>query len=76
MRSAHSDIEVRLMQQAEEEDESVQEDVDVAEERRRVMSRGAASDSLCLRNLRKVYDGSPPKARPHAAISSPACIMR
>jgi hypothetical protein len=35
--------------------EGAGEDEDVAAERARVASGGAASDSLCLRNLRKVY---------------------
>ena len=33
----------------------VEEDVDVAAERARVDSGRAASDSLCLKNLRKAY---------------------
>ncbi len=40
------------------------EDEDVAAERERVMSGDAAGDSLCLRSLRKVYEGDPPKV-PH-----------
>ena len=36
------------------QDEAV-EDEDVAAERVRIASGGAASDSLCLKNLRKVY---------------------
>ena len=33
----------------------------MAAERERVTSGGARGDSLCLRNLRKVYEGNPPK---------------
>ena len=40
------------------------EDEDVAAERERVINGGAAGDSLCLRVLRKVYEGNPPKVPP------------
>ncbi|CAL8463070.1 g2604 [Coccomyxa elongata] len=43
----------------------VAEDEDVAAERERVMSGDAAGDSLCLRSLRKVYEGDPPKVAVH-----------
>lgn len=45
----------RLLQAAGESDEAEEEDADVAAERARVASGAAASDSLCLRDLRKVY---------------------
>ena len=52
---------MRVGGQAAEEGAAEREDDDVAGERERITSGGARGDSLCLRNLRKVYEGHPPK---------------
>lgn len=52
---------MRVVGQAAEEGAAEREDDDVAGERERITSGGARGDSLCLRNLRKVYEGHPPK---------------
>lgn len=58
-----------LGMQGGEEKAKEDEDEDVAAERARVGSTGAATDSLCLLNLRKVY-GSGPDAKVGCAASS------
>lgn len=51
------------------------EDEDVAAERARVASGGAASDSLCLKNLRKVY-GSGAAAKVGFSCWDLSCAMQ
>ena len=49
--------------------QEMEEDEDVAAERARVGSTGAATDSLCLLNLRKVYGSGPEAKVPCAATA-------